>query len=72
MVGTVNLRSVDVRSGFADVLDALQRIDGVGAAEDAGSKHDGEGVGWHPVSLLLQGDPVTHHNIMSVNPDVDP
>lgn len=39
------LRTEDVRCGLADVLDALQRVDGVGAAKDAGSKHDGEGVG---------------------------
>ncbi len=35
---------MDVRCGLADVLDALQRVDGVGAAKDAGSEHDGEGV----------------------------
>lgn len=55
---------MDVRGGLADVLDALQRVDGVGAAKDAGSEHDGEGVGWHPVSLLLQGDPETHHSVI--------
>lgn len=35
----------DVRGGLADVLDALQRVDGVGAPKDAGSEHNGEGVG---------------------------
>ena len=54
----------DVRCGFADVLDALQRVDGVGAAEDAGSEHDGEGVGRHPVRVLLQGNPETHHSVI--------
>lgn len=48
------------RCGFADVLDALQRVGGVGTAEDAGSKNDGEGVGRHPVCVLLQRDPETH------------
>lgn len=38
-------RLADIRCGFADVLDALQRVDGVRAAKDAGSEHDGEGVG---------------------------
>lgn len=48
---------MDVRCSLADVLDALQWVDSVGAAEDAGSEHDGKGVGRHPVRLLLQGDP---------------
>lgn len=52
---------MDLRRGLADILDALQWVNGVGAAKDAGSEHDGERVGRHPVSLLLQGDPETHH-----------
>lgn len=58
---TVKLQGqfVNIRCGLADVLDALQWVNAVGAAKDAGSKHDGEGVGWHPVCLLLQGNPVT-------------
>lgn len=47
----------DVRCGFANVLHTQQRVDCVVAAEDAGGKDDGEGVGRHPVGLLLQGDP---------------
>lgn len=38
-------RVAHARCGFADVLDALQRVGGVGAAKDTGSKHDGKGVG---------------------------
>lgn len=57
-------RGGDVRRGLADVLDTLQRVDGVGAAEDARSEHDGEGVSRHPVGLLLQSDPETHHRII--------
>lgn len=49
----------DVRCGFADVLHAQQRVDGVVAAEDARGEDDGEGVGRHPVGVLLQGDPET-------------
>lgn len=68
LVYSVNMSNwpVDIRSGFADVLDTLQWVDGVGAAEDAGSEHNGEGVGRHPVSLLLQGYPVTHHSIIQL------
>lgn len=50
---------MDVRCGFADVLDALQRVDRVGATEDAGSKNDGERIGRHPVGFLLQCNSVT-------------
>ena len=46
-----------LRSGLADVLDALQGVDGVRTAQDAGSEHDGQGVRWHAVCVLLQGDP---------------
>lgn len=49
----------DVRCGFADVLHTQQRVDGVVAAEDARGEDDGEGVGRHPVGLLLEGDPET-------------
>lgn len=44
---TVKLQGqfVNIRCGLADVLDALQWVNAVGAAKDAGSKHDGEGVG---------------------------
>lgn len=45
------------RCGFANVLHAQQRVDGVVAAKDAGGEDDGEGIGRHPVCLLLQGDP---------------
>lgn len=55
---------MDIRGGLADVLDTLQWVDCVGAAKDAGSKHYGEGVGRHPVSFLLQGNPAIHHNII--------
>lgn len=52
-----------VRCGFANVLDALQRVSGVRAAKDAGGEHDGEGVGRHPVCVLLQSNPVTHRGV---------
>lgn len=52
----------DVRCGFADVLDTLQRVDGVWTTEDAGSKDDGESVGGHPVGLLLQGNPAAQQS----------
>lgn len=61
---TIWLKTTDIRSGLADVFDALQWVNGVWAAKDAGSKDNGEGVGWHPVCLLLQGYPVTHQNII--------
>lgn len=60
------------RCGFADVLDALQRVGGVGAAKDAGSEHDSEGVGRHSVCVLLQHDPETPQKEGAVNPEVDP
>lgn len=47
----------DVRCCFANVLHAQQRVDGVVAAQDAGGEDDRQGVGRHPVGLLLQGDP---------------
>lgn len=55
------LRVVDIRGSFADVLDTLQRVNGVRATQDAGGKHDGKSVGWHPVGLLLQCNPVQQH-----------
>ena len=45
------------RCGLADVLDTLQGVDGVGAAEDAGGEDDGYGVGRHTVGVLLPCDP---------------
>lgn len=39
------LRVVDIRGSFADVLDTLQRVNGVRATQDAGGKHDGKSVG---------------------------
>lgn len=41
----IRLKTEDIRSGLADVLDTLQWVDGVRAAKNAGSEHDGEGVG---------------------------
>lgn len=64
---------LDVRCGLADVLDALQRVDGVRTPQDARREHDSEGVDRHPVRVLLQGDPTTHRtNSTDVNaPDLD-
>lgn len=64
---------LDVRCGFADVLDALQRVDGVRTPQDARREHDSEGVGRHPVRLLLQGNPTTYRtNSTDMNaPDSD-
>ena len=36
-------------------------VGGVRAAQDAGGKHDGQGVGRHPVGFLLQGDYARTH-----------
>lgn len=55
-----------LRCGLADVLDALQRIDGVWTAQDAGRKNDSQGVGWHTVGLLLQGDPGSAKSVLTL------
>lgn len=47
------MKCVSLRGRLADVLDALHWIDGVGAAQDAGGKHDRQGVGRHAVRVLL-------------------
>ena len=49
------------RCGLADVLDTLQGVDGVGAAEDAGGENYGQGVGRHTIGVLLQSDPGRSH-----------
>lgn len=49
--------AVYIRSCFADVLHALQWVDSVRAAEDAGGKDDGKRIGRHAVGLFLQRDP---------------
>lgn len=67
-INLTNMRPFFLRCGLADVLNALQRINGVRTAQDTRSKHYGQGVSWHAVCLLLQGDPrnigsklVVHH-----------
>lgn len=45
-----------LRGCFTDVLNALQRVRRVGAAEDTGSKDDGQGISWHAIGLFLEGN----------------
>lgn len=67
-INLTNMRPFFLRCGLADVLNTLQRINGVRTAQDTRSKHYGQGVSWHAVCLLLQGNPenisskwVVHH-----------
>lgn len=45
-----------LRGCFTDVLNALQRVCGIGAAEDTGSKDDSQGISWHSIGLFLEGN----------------
>lgn len=54
-------KTVDVlRCGLANVLYTLERVNGVRTPQDTGSKHNGQSISTHPVSLLLQRDPEKH------------
>lgn len=46
-----------LRGGLANVLYTLERVSAVRTAQDTGSKHNGQSISAHPVSLLLQRDP---------------
>lgn len=46
-----------LRGGLGHVPHAHQGVGAVGTAQDAGSEHDGQGVGGHAVLRLLLGHP---------------